>query len=209
MIGHFLLKGKHKIIDWCAERKEVSDRTEVKQLETELETLAKDTDVKVLPAYTPVHTPTLLADISQVKNALSVLSQDDNATLSSSEGVSQYNKDLMVSEEVVRDLVTRERLSTVGERILKVKKPDYLGTSKWTFRYGSHIVEAKVTDASWLTRFQSNLELVHPGDSLRVLLYEQAAYGEDNELIHTEVEVQKVLEVIRGSQGAQGRLLDS
>ncbi|NNU42170.1 hypothetical protein [Ramlibacter montanisoli] len=30
LIGHFLLQGKHKILDWCADRKEISDRNEVK-----------------------------------------------------------------------------------------------------------------------------------------------------------------------------------
>jgi hypothetical protein len=57
-------------------------------------------------------------------------------------------------------LVTRETLASAGERILKVKKPDYLGTSKWGFKYAGHMVEAKVADEAWLKRFQNNQENV-------------------------------------------------
>jgi hypothetical protein len=36
LIGHFLLQGKHKVLDWCRDRNEVGDRQEVKLLEAKL-----------------------------------------------------------------------------------------------------------------------------------------------------------------------------
>jgi hypothetical protein len=208
LIGHFLLKGKHKILDWCGSRKEISDRGEVKQLEAELESLAQETDIKQLPAYAPIGTPALLSDLAAVNDALAPLEQHDSATLSSSTGHSQYNPHLVVSEAVIREIVTSERISSTGERILKVKKPDYLGTSKWGFRYGNHMIEARIADLDWLGRFQSNLENVNPGDSLRVMLFEEVSYGYDKEVVHTEYEVRKVLGVIRGSHGQQSGLIE-
>lgn len=208
LIGHFLLKGKHKILDWCNERREISDRAVVKRLEGELHQLALETDIKQLPAYAPIGTPTLLADIVAVNAALVPLENNDDATFKSNDGASRYNPHLIVSEDVIREIVTRERLSSTGERILKVKKPDYLGTSKWGFRYGNHMIEAKITDFAWLTRFQNNEEHVHPGDSLRVMLFEEVSYGYDNEVVHTEYEVNQVLGVIRGPLDLQGGLLE-
>lgn len=208
LIGHFLLKGKHKILDWCGTRTAISDRSEVKQLEAELATLAQETDIKQLPAYAPIDTPALLADIAAVNDALAPLEVLDHATFTSSDGQSNYNPTLVVSEAVIREIVTRERLSSTGERILKVKKPDYLGTSKWGFRYGGRMIEAKITDVGWLARFQSNHEQVHPGDSLRVLLFEEVSYGYDNEVVHIEHEVREVLGVIRGLRGQQPELLE-
>jgi len=32
IIGHFLHKAKHKVIDWCSERDEIKDRHEVKEV---------------------------------------------------------------------------------------------------------------------------------------------------------------------------------
>jgi len=207
LIGHFLVKGKHKILDWCGDRKVISDRAEVKQLEADLDVLAHQSDIKLLPAYAPIDTPSLLADIAAVNHALVPLEQHDRATFTSLDGQSRYNPHLVVSEEVIRDIVTRERLSSTGERILKVKKPDYLGTSMWGFRYGTHTIEAKITDLPWLARFQANHEQVNPGDSLRVMLFEEVSYGYDNEVVHMEYEVREVLGVIRGAGGLQAGLL--
>ena len=114
---------------------------------------------------------------------------------------------LTVSEDVVRELITRETIASEGERILKVKKPDYLGSSKWGFKYGGHMIEAKVLDSGWLNRFQNTLELVHPGDSLRVAHREVVSYGYDNEIVHTDYEVVEVVEVIRRLRLVQDEML--
>lgn len=208
LIGHFLLQGKHKILDWCGQRQEISDRAEVKLLEADLDILASNTDIKQLPAYAPIDTPSLLADISAIHDALALLGQRDAATLTSEDGRSHYNPSLVVSDGVIREIVTRERLSSTGERILKVKRPDYLGTSMWGFRYSGHTIDAKITDLNWLQRFQTNQESVNPGDSLRVPLFEEVSYGYDNDVVHTEHEVRKVLGVIRGQRGHQVGLID-
>lgn len=203
LIGHFLLQGKHKVLDWCKDRTEVGDRQEVKQLEAELTKLAYDTELKLIPAYAPIDTPSLLSDISAVNDALVPLEKRDHATYASAAGASQFNPDLVVSADVIREIVTKERLVNTGERILKVKKPDYLGTSKWGFRYGTHMIEAKIVDLDWLLRFQNNHEHLSPGDSLRVTLFEEVSYGFDGELVHTEYEVRRVHGVVKGQRGQQ------
>lgn len=203
IIGHFLLQGKHKILDWCGDRKEISNREEVKLLEADLTKLAHDTDIKILPAYAPVNTPALLSDISAVNDAMAPLENRDQATFASIEGKSRFNSELVVSGEVIREIVTRERLENTGDRILKVKKPDYLGTSKWTFKYGTLTIEAKICDEAWLDRFQKGDVDLGPGDSLRVTLHEEVSYGFDNEVVHTEYEVRKVDGVVRGPKGSQ------
>lgn len=207
VIGHFLFKAKHKILDWCSERDSIKDREEVKQLEAEIHALAEQSDIKVLPAYASLETATLLSDINSIKGALECLENKDFATFKSPLGASEYNPALTVSEVVVRELITRETIASEGERILKVKKPDYLGSSKWEFKYGGHMIEVKVLDGEWLNRFQNNQELVHPGDSLRVILHEEVSYGYDNEIVHTDYEVVQVVEVIRGPRLVQDTML--
>ena len=203
LVGHFLLQGKHKILDWCGGRTEISNREEVKLLEADLTKLAHDTDIKLLPAYAPIDTPALLSDISAVNDAMSPLEKRDQATFASLEGRSTFNPELVVSGGVIREIVTKERLENTGDRILKVKKPDYLGSSKWTFKYGMLTIEAKICDEAWLDRFQKGQVDLGPGDSLRVTLYEEVSYGYDNEVVHTEYEVRKVDGVVKGPKGSQ------
>jgi len=207
VIGHYLLKAKHKILDWCDGRDKISDRKELKMLESDLHALAEQTDIKMLPAYAPVDTESLLADINSVNSALNCLEKNDLATFKSPLGSSKYNQKLTISDEMVAELITRETLQSEGERILKVKKPDYLGKSKWDFKYGQHMIEAKVLDEKWLSKFQSNHHQLNPGDSLRVILREEVAYGYDNEIVHTEFEVVEVIEVILGMRGIQSSIL--
>lgn len=206
VIGHFLLKAKHKVLDWCSERDSVKSRSEVKHLEHELHVLAEQSDIKLLPAYAPVETTTLLSDINAVKGALDFLDDHDIATFKSPLGTSSFNPALTVSDDMVRELVTRETIASQGERILKVKKPDYLGNSKWGFKYGTHMIEAKVLDANWLIRFQNSQEPVLPGDSLRVVLREAVSYGYDNEIVHVDYDVIDVLGVIPGLRSIQATI---
>lgn len=207
VIGHFLFKAKHKVIDWCSERDKINDRDEVKLLESELHLLAEQSDIKMLPAYAQIEIATLLSDINSVNNALDCLGKNDLATFNSPLGASKFNPNLTVSDDVVQELITRETIPSEGERILKVKKPDYLGNSKWGFKYGQHMIEAKVLDTDWLGKFQNNHQSLNPGDSLRVILREEIAYGYDNDIVHTEYEVLKVKAIIRGIRGVQESIL--
>lgn len=207
VIGHYLFKAKHKLLDWCSERDKITNRKEVKHLEAELHKLAEESDIKLIPAYAQMETATLLSDINSVNNALDCLSQNDLATFTSPQGSSTYNPNLTVSPGIVQELITRETIPTEGVRILKVKKPDYLGNSKWGFKYGQHMIEAKVLDNDWVMKFQNNHHSLNPGDSLKVILREEVAYGYDNEIVYAEYEVLEVLEVIRGARGVQGTIL--
>lgn len=206
VIGHYLIAAKHKILDWCGQREEIGSREEVKQLQDEVHALAEASDVKVIPAYAPIELTTLLSDITAIREALSHLAANDAASFSSAEGQSIYNRRLHISEAMVQELVTRETIPTESERIVKVKKPDYLGTSKWEFKYAGHAIEAKILDVAWLQRFQSNLEPLNPGDSLRVILREEVAYGYDSEIVNIDYTVLKVLDVLPGLRAVQTSL---
>lgn len=206
VIGHFLVAAKHKILDWCGERDEIGNRGEVKQLQRELHELAEASDVKLLPAYAPMELPILLADISAIREALSYLAANDEASFTSVEGQSKYNPKLHVSEAIVQELVTREKIPSKGEKIIKIKKPDFLGNSKWEFKYAGHAIEAKMLDHAWLQRYQGNQQPLNPGDSLRVILTEEVSYGYDSEIVHIEYEVLEVLDVLPGLTAIQTSL---
>jgi hypothetical protein len=70
--------------------------------------------------------------------------------------------------------------------ILIVKRPDYLGKSKWDFRQGKKSISARIDDQEWLSRFQARKIDVRPGDALRCLVTIEHKYGFDNELLNEE-----------------------
>jgi len=89
---------------------------------------------------------------------------------------------------------------------VKVKKPDYLGTSKWIFKHSGHPIDAKILDKEWLDQFQTKTVSVQPGDSLRAVVREETLYGYDNEIVGTNYEIVKVIAVIEAPKFTQGTL---
>ncbi len=197
IIGHFLLKAKYIVLEWLKERNNIESRDDVRVLENRLKEAAEDTDLKLLPAYVSPSAEVLMNDIHHIKESLEHLEENDFALYEYDGHSLPINKDFDISNEVIREVLTKEVIKSSGEKILKVKKPDYLGTSKWQFKYDGRAIEAKVTDSEWLEKFQSRNEDVRPGDSLKVMLYEEISYGFDGEVVDRRYEIEKVYEVIR------------
>lgn len=208
ILGHFLVKAKHRVIDWCSDRKQVADKDEIKQLQSEIKQLAQETDVKQLPAYTEPDTESLLIDINSIRDALQNLEADDYARYESEEGVSKFNKQMEISAEIIREVMTREKLISESEKILKVKKPDYLGFSMWSFKYQGRSIDVKILDDEWLKAFHLKKVSVLPGDSIRALVKEEVLYGYNNEVIHTNYEALKVVDILPALIQTQRKLLE-
>lgn len=197
IIGHFLLQSKKSILVWCADKNEVKSIESVKALEGELLQLAEETKLKNFPAYAPIPVETLLSDISKVQDSLQYLEGDDQATYKFDNEEIGLNRDLIISNEVVREVLTQEIIKSSTTKILKVKKPDYLGQSMWGFVYDGRAIEAKITHEEWLIEFQSRKVDVKPGDSMKVILYEEISYGYEVEVVHRHYEIEKVFEIIK------------
>ncbi len=200
IIGHFLVRSKYAILEWLEDRTEVMHREDVRVLENKLQQIAEDTDLKLLPAYISPRAEELLSDIHLVQESLESLEsleQEDSVSYRYNDKEVKLNRDLQISNEIVREVLTKEVVKSSSRRVIKVKKPDYLGQSMWSFQYDGRAIEAKITDNEWLAKFQSRTEEVKPGDSLDVLLYEEISYGYEGEIVHRHYEVEKVYEVIR------------
>ena len=79
--------------------------------------------------------------------------------------------------------------------ILKVKKPDYLGDSKWLFKHGNGTISAKITDQQWLNDFQNRKIDVRPQDSLVCVVKIIVKYDYNYEVISTTHEVTEVTKI--------------
>ena len=205
ILGHFLLKAKYAVLNWLKDRDSIQHRDDVRVLEGELLKIAEETNLKYLPAYSAPTAEVLLSDILLIQKSLESLNEEDKATYKYGENQVSFNRELNISNEIVREVLTKEIVKSSGERIIKVKKPDYLGQSMWAFQYDGRSIEAKISHSDWLQNFQSRTIDVKPGDSLKVMLYEEISYGYENEIVHRHYEVENVYEIIRPpSQGKIG-----
>ena len=196
LIGHFLLKAKYRILKWLEENEEIKTIEQIREIEGELVTLAEETNIKSIPAYYPIESKQLLTQINSLHNAMAVLDERDSVLYESEFGNINISRTASVSTNLIKDILTREVITSEGERIVKVKKPDYLGKSKWGLKYSGHSIEAAIEHQEWLQSFQKNEMVLMPGDSLRVIMSEEVSYGHNSEVVQVSYTIIKVIEII-------------
>ncbi|MCW5731579.1 MAG: hypothetical protein KIT20_12535 [Alphaproteobacteria bacterium] len=205
LVGKYLVRAKYAVIRWI----DTDDAPRnLPALRREIQQIAADTDVRHLPDYaapSPAALVNAVRDFQAVKDALL---PGDRARFLTDDGDIEMNLSIKFPIEDIEELaVANTLLSPAGEMILAVKKPDYLGESKWELRHGKRTISAKIEDVEWLQSFQNREVDVRPGDALRCLVQIQLLYGFDNELIAERYTVKQVIEVMPDQFRAQGRLV--
>lgn len=203
-VGHYLVKGKYIIIKFLEKKTAITSREELKILEGDLYTLAKEANVKQIPSYTPIPTAKLVGSIRKISNSLQYADEDSHIIyMASKEEKADFNLEFNFSPESIEDLLTKEIITSETEMILKVKKPDYLGDSQWELRHEKTAILVKIADMSWLRQFQERQVNVRPGDSLRAKVKISVNYDHNNEVIGTHYEIIQVLDIIKADTNNQ------
>lgn len=210
VVGNYLLKSKYLIINFLDKKTDIKGVQEIESLEKDLHTLAEATDVKMLPAYEPIPREKLVRSIDKINAALTPLNDNDKAILVTNEGEKvEFNLSLHIAPETIEDLITAEAIQSVSEMILKVKKPDFLGTSQWEFRHDNRTMPAKILDEEWLAEFQAGEITIRPGDAIRATVLTEVRYGFDRDVVSTQYSVVKVIQVIPKGQTQQPKLFET
>jgi hypothetical protein len=197
VVGTYLIRAKYILVRFLDGKERLESRDEVESLQRQLLTAAEETGVRKMPIYSPITTRSLLGGIQEVNSALALLATKDNAKFMSTAGDANFNRTFQFSMESLEDLLTRETISNEATLILKVKKPDYLGESRWEFHFENRTIEAKIRDMEWLGKFQSREEDVRPGDALKARVSTEIRYSYEGEVISTKYTLEHVIEVIR------------
>jgi hypothetical protein len=206
VIGAFLVKAKRIMIKWTEERATVDSQTDLLQLRQEILDAAAETDVLRIPTYTPITPGELVRSITLLTDAVKPLSDTDSVVYLSAELPAALNRAFEVFPEALTDLLVKESIPGETLMILMVKRPDFLGESRWEFRHEKRVFEAKIQDLEWLREFRNGVILLQPGDALRCIVRSEVRYGYDGEVIDSKQEIIKVTEVIHAIRPFQTHL---
>ena len=157
ILGHYLVKGKYAVLKWSQDTPKLTSPDQVTVLEGELVRIAEETNINCLPAYRNPDRVKLLTNISSIQKSTRYLVEEDSVHYNCNDGTSQVTDGIEISDSIVEDVLTMETLNDRSEAILKVKKADYLGTSKWAFKFEGHAIDVSITDIEWLDKFQNKL----------------------------------------------------
>lgn len=206
-IGKYLVKGKYLLIDFVEKRTQVTDASEIAGLQNRLLNAATESNIGQLPLYTPITIPNVIKSIGLLIEPSSYLDAGDKVSFQSEEGDSTFNAEFNFSPEYIEDLFVKEIIDSNSTMILKVKRPDYLGTSMWEFKHEKKNVQAKILDVYWLKQFQNRQIDIRPGDSIRATVKTSVKYGYDYDVVSIVYEIQKVIAVINNTDTGQFSLL--
>lgn len=196
-VGAYLVKGKYFVLDFMREQTEISSKEQIQQLESQLLTIAEQTNVTHLPAFSAANRQRLIPNIGRITNALSHLGDQDRAIYITQDSQTELNASFNYVPEKIEELLTQEVITSKAQMILKVKRPDYLSEAQWEFRHESRIIDAKILDTEWLRGFQNRQYDVRPGDSLRVNVEINVKYGYDGEVVGSHHYIIKVIDILR------------
>lgn len=194
IVGAYLLSAKYAVLSWIDDDK--APRS-LPGLRKQLQQLAAETDVRHLPDYSPPDPIGLIEAAKQIQTAKDLLDPKDRVIFQNADHEIEINMSVRLEADKLAELATKETIRVPpAPMILAVKKPDYLGNSKWEFRHGRKPIFAKIEDEEFLSNFQNRETDVRPGDALRCQVSVEMKYGFDNELISENFIITEVSEVL-------------
>jgi len=197
ILGDYAVKAKYALIKRLDGADSVTDPKLLEDLQAELLAEAEQTNVRGLPGYAPMSRTRLASHIADVTASLEYLDAGDSATFEGRDDQPvSFNPRLRIDDGELTELLAIRSLANDSELILKIKKPDLLGSSKWEFRYEGRTIEAKILDTVWLARFREDGAGVRPGAALRAMVRVEVAYDDQNESLPSDYTILKVLEVL-------------
>lgn len=195
LIGKYLVRAKYAVIRWSNKPQGHGTLTSLAQ---EIRTIAAETDVKRFPDYAPPSVQSLAEAVTDIGKAKGLLAEGDKMTYIPPD-MPPVEFDLSVSwtSDDLLQFTVKERIEFPAMPMnLIVKRPDYLGVSKWEFRHGKKSISAKIEHREWLRAFQNRKVDVRPGDALRCIVKVEHSYGYDNELVSEDFAISQVIEVL-------------
>jgi len=202
ILGKYLLEAKHWILKHIKDKENLKGE-KLKVLQDKLQEIAEETKVRKIPSYAPVKREKLVEFSIKTLESTSVPTEKDKAKYVSRCGQITLPKGPVISDEAREEMLTEKNIVDETQLVLRIKKPDYLGESKWMFQWEKHPMEAKIEDKEWLSRFQTREILVRPGDSLKVRVRTEIKKGYDDKDISVRYDILKVLQVIPATDAKQ------
>jgi hypothetical protein len=204
-VGKYLVRAKYAVLRWVDKDEMPHD---LATLGREIKRIASETDVKYIPDYRAPSPESLVNAIRDFQGVKDHFIEGDRVQIITPEETHEMNLTMRWDIDSLESLAVKETIAfPPAPMILAVKKPDYLGDSKWQLRHGKRNIDAKIEHKEWLKEFQSRAVDIRPGDSLKCEVKIEHLYGHDNELINERYTVTKVIDVLVNSYN-QSSLFD-
>jgi len=201
LIGHFLVRAKYIILRFLERNDSISNLEEIKPFSAQLRALINE--IAVLPGFelaVSITKEQILQALTALSAAIQVLPPDHKAVFKSAVGEVEFNPAFSLDQHDVEDLLTANSELSLLPAVLTVKKPDYLGTSKWDLQLDGKIISVRIEDQNWLKKFHSRQISLKPGDAIEGRLAIERHVDEDGMPIKTNYVLARIDGIVNGEQ---------
>jgi len=205
-VGKYALKAKYKAIKWLDQKIEEDEKPKLADLTEEIGKLAEETDVNYLPDYAPIKQSRLAQSLDIFQRAKQKLKENETITITLDESEYRVKTRGEWMPSTFAEPDSEQELHNESDLLLVIKKPDFLGNSRWEFRHGKSYIRAAIEDDEWLSRFQQGQFPVKPGDALKVRVIFINKYDKNGKLIEAISKITKVYGVINRPSSETGDL---
>ncbi len=207
IIGKFLVMGKHKVLNETNRLEKIESINDVTALIKIVENLKQEYEIYNSIRAKPISHRELLKILQEISNSIQYLDNKDSIVIIGEGQTTPFNKNFIITEEDIDTILTKKS-DTVRDTIsLMVKKPDYLGSSKWLCRSTEgQMMEIKILDKEWLGDFQKAQKILLPGDSIQAIVETRIDYDYQGNELNLDHSLIEVLDIIKGVHPIQLKL---
>lgn len=190
-IGNYFDRGKKEFMK-TLEGNRLENSDDIQQLADKIEGIADQENLRPLGFSKP--NPVEIANnLKEISDSTSELNADENIEYKSSDGDTiKLQPKTEVFIEKIKQSLADKTIKSERPIILKIKKPDYLGDSKWEFRHDKTPIFAKVEDKDWMDGFHARRNTINPGDALHVRMETIDQYDNKGNLVNSQHSIKKV-----------------
>ena len=195
-VENYIDKGKQRIIRTMNENSTIADGKIINDLDEGLQKIAQDSGVGAHIQYQKIESLTLARNLESLSNSVKSLNEGENITYKKENNIISINKNCEVDLDKIQEDLVADIMETDTIRILKIKKPDFLGNSMWELKHGTQTIRAKITDGRWLKRFRDGEISTRPGDAIMGKIKESYKYDKSGNLVSSHHEIYEIIKVI-------------
>ena len=135
--------------------------------------------------------------MNEITQSLKNLKKDEEALYQIEDDSIAIDKTCKIEYDLIHeDMISDEEHESDTIVILKIKKPDFLGDSKWIFKHGHYTIDAKITDSNWLNKFHTGIVPLVPNDAMKVRMKETIRYDKKGNIISKFNEIYDIIRLI-------------
>jgi len=207
-VEDFLGESKEVIIDTIGKYKEINNAKIIREVQERINTVAENTGVSKVVTYSKIDKIKISSNISKLSKAANVLTEGDSAYYGKDEPNLQIHSTCNVDIDAIIEDLSNSVLDEDSVLILKIKKADLLGNSKWIFKHDDRTIEANIFHADWLEIFHSGSIPIASGDAMKVRLLAKHKYDTNGNVLSSQYEISEVIDVIHRRENEQLEVLN-